>query len=282
MGKLWGKIGDKFQDLIDNIKTKHPKLGKILQPVKCRLFGEPVDAVTGRVYSTNRDIELPGPIPFVWERTYYSDAEVDGPLGYNWHHNYNMGLYDMGDGFATVRLWDGRETILPLLSEGERFVSRKEGLAFTRDAEGFLLTDKDKRLYRFNAPKNGEGYKMLSSIETPDGFAIRLKYAPGGILRAITDSVGRVNRGGNRWQGTRARTAYDLRREKDEPHTLYLRRRGQYGTNLRYAGSRETLPLSGPSLSTADQSDGTEFLLGVPRPRRRGKMCAYMGRWRCA
>ena len=191
MGKLWGKLGDKFQDLIDSIKTKHPKLGKILQPVKCRLFGEPVDAVTGRVYSTNRDVELPGPLPFVWERTYYSDAEVDGPLGYNWHHNYNMGLCDMGDGFATVRLWDGRETIVPLVPEGERFVSRKEGLVFTRDDKGFLLISKEKRRYRFDALRNREGYKMLSTIETPDGFTIRLSYSVGGALRSITDSIGR-------------------------------------------------------------------------------------------
>lgn len=194
MGKLWGKLGDKFQDLIDSIKTKHPKLGSILQPVKCRLFGEPVDAVTGRVYSTNRDVELPGPLPFVWERTYYSDAEVDGPLGYNWHHNYNMGLYDMGDGFATIRLWDGRETIVPMVAEGERFASRKEGLVFTRDDKGFLLIDKDKRRYRFNGLKNREDYVMLSSIETPDGFAIRLNYSVSGALCSITDSVGRVIR----------------------------------------------------------------------------------------
>ncbi|SUB88431.1 Cell wall-associated polypeptide CWBP200 [Porphyromonas macacae] len=192
MGKLWGKVGDKFQDLIDGIKTKHPKLGAILQPVKCRLFGEPVDAVTGRVYCTNRDVELAGPLPFVWERTYYSDAEVDGPLGYNWHHNYNMGLYDMGNGLATIRLWDGRETIVPLVAEGERFVSRREGLVFTRDAGGFLLRDRDKRLYRFNGPRNRSDYSLLSSVETAEGFALRLSYSPGGVLRSITDSVGRV------------------------------------------------------------------------------------------
>ena len=31
----------------------------------------------------NVDFELPGPIPVVWERTYYSDAAVDGPLGFS-------------------------------------------------------------------------------------------------------------------------------------------------------------------------------------------------------
>lgn len=79
LGKMWKKLGDKFQDLIDRLRKKGKnRLADILQPIKCKTFGEPVDAATGRVYHTNVDFELPGPIPIVWERTYYSDAAVDG------------------------------------------------------------------------------------------------------------------------------------------------------------------------------------------------------------
>ena len=121
LGKGMKKIGKKMDELLEHIKAKNPKLAAILESANCRTFGEPVDAATGRVYHTNIDLELPGPIPLVWERTYYSDAEVDTSLGYNWHHSYNMGLYDMSNGFVTLRLSDGRETVFPNLHAGETF-----------------------------------------------------------------------------------------------------------------------------------------------------------------
>ncbi|MFJ1382450.1 DUF6531 domain-containing protein [Capnocytophaga canimorsus] len=192
MGKLWKKTGDKFQDVIDSIKKKNPKLGAILQPVKCKLFGEPVDAATGRVYSTNTDIELSGFLPFVWERTYYSDAQVKGALGYNWHHSYHMGLYDMGNGFATLRLSDGRETAVPLVGFGEKFYNRKEQLTFSHDSQGYLLTDAQGLCYRFQGNKNREGYQMLSEVATSEGFSISLKYNLKGELIEITDSRNQV------------------------------------------------------------------------------------------
>ncbi|MDN3693349.1 DUF6531 domain-containing protein [Chryseobacterium tructae] len=110
-----------------------------------------MDAATGRVYSTNTDIELSGPIPFIWQRTYYSDAEANGSLGYNWHHSYNMGLYDLGNDFASLRLSDGRETVVPLLDIGEKYFNRKEQLTFTKDDKGYLLIDSDKLQYRLMA-----------------------------------------------------------------------------------------------------------------------------------
>lgn len=98
-----GKMGKKFRNFtrkfthavhayIESLGL-NPKLTKILKKTACTVLGEPVDVATGRVYHTNTDFELPGPIPVVWERTYYSDAAVDGPLGYNWHHSYNLGIH---------------------------------------------------------------------------------------------------------------------------------------------------------------------------------------------
>mgnify|MGYP000691878661 CR=1 FL=1 len=102
-----GKMGKKFRNFtrkfthavhayIESLGL-NPKLTKILKKTACTVLGEPVDVATGRVYHTNTDFELPGPIPVVWERTYYSDAAVDGPLGYNWHHSYNLGIHPLGD-----------------------------------------------------------------------------------------------------------------------------------------------------------------------------------------
>lgn len=109
------------------------RLADILQPIKCKTFGEPVDAATGRVYHTNADFELPGPIPVVWERTYYSDAAVDGPLGYNWHHSYNLGIRQLEEGAFAFRHADGRESFLPVLKPGDSYFDRKEQLSWTLD-----------------------------------------------------------------------------------------------------------------------------------------------------
>lgn len=206
LGKLWKKMGDKFQDMIDRLIKKNggkTRLTNILQSIKCKTFGEPVDAATGRVYHTNTDFELPGPIPVIWERTYYSDAAVDGPLGYNWHHSYNMGIFDLDSEAFLFRHADGRESGLPVLMSGETHFDRKEQLWWTLDKDGYLLTDKSGLQYRFAGPTNRFGYKMLSSISTKDGFRIRFNYASAGrlseiitsrgeILKVSTDDLGRV------------------------------------------------------------------------------------------
>lgn len=215
LGKLWKKLGDKFQDMIDRMIKKNggkTRLTNILQAIKCKTFGEPVDAATGRVYHTNSDFELPGPIPLIWERTYYSDAAVDGPLGYNWHHSYNMGILDLGGEAFLLRHADGRESGLPVLSPGESWFDRTEQLLWASGKDGYLLTDKNGLQYRFAGPENRFGYKMLSGISTKDGFNIRLNYASGGklseiitsrgeTLKVATDDLGRVLRISTRQDG---------------------------------------------------------------------------------
>ena len=180
LGKMWKKIGDRFQNLIDRLRKKGMnRLADILQPIKCKTFGEPVDAATGRVYHTNVDFELPGPIPVVWERTYYSDAAVDGPLGYNWHHSYNLGIRQLEEGAFAFRHADGRESFLPALKLGESHFDRKEQLFWTLDAQGYQLTDIRGLQYRFDGPENRFGYRMVSGISTKDGFRLRFEYASG-------------------------------------------------------------------------------------------------------
>ena len=192
LGKAWKKATSKFKELLEHVKAKNPKLAAILKSINCHLFGEPVDAATGRVYHNSTDFSLPGPIPLVWERTYYSDAEVAGPLGYNWHHSYNLGLYDMGNGYFTLRLADGRETVLPELGIGELHYNRREQLLWQKDEAGYYLTDTDKLIYRFNGPQNREGYRTLSAIANKQGFTILFRYNRHGDLQQIIDSSNRI------------------------------------------------------------------------------------------
>ena len=193
MGKLWKKTGGKFQGLLDRLvkkkEGKNPLIG-ILKDSKSNKFGEPVDAATGRVYHTNTDFQLSGPIPIIWERTYYSDAAVDGSLGYNWHHSYNMGIRDLDGEAFLLRHATGRESGLPVLKPGDSHYDRKEQLLWTRDKRGYLLTDAAGLRYHFEGSQNRAGYRMLSGISTKDGFSVRLNYGPQGRLSEIITSRG--------------------------------------------------------------------------------------------
>lgn len=183
------KFTHKVHQYIESLGL-NPNLTKILKKTACFVLGEPVDAATGRVYHTNVDFELPGPIPLVWERTYYSDAWVDGPLGFGWHHSYNIGILPLGNEAFLLRHADGRESGLPvLLPDGEWF-DRKEQLHWKHDANGYLLTDAKGFQYRFNGPQNVHGYYMVSSISTRDGFSIHFSYTAKGYLAEIISSRG--------------------------------------------------------------------------------------------
>ena len=183
------KFTHKVHQYIESLGL-NPNLTKILKKTACFVLGEPVDAATGRVYHTNVDFELPGPIPLVWERTYYSDAWVDGPLGFGWHHSYNIGILPLGNEAFLLRHADGRESGLPvLLPDGEWF-DRKEQLHWKHDADGYLLTDAKGFQYRFNGPQNVHGYYMVSSISTRDGFSIHFSYTAKGYLAEIISSRG--------------------------------------------------------------------------------------------
>jgi RHS repeat-associated protein len=184
--------GAALQKVINKIESKFPKLAAILQNFKCKHFGEPVDAASGRVFSSNVDFELPGPIPLVWERTYYSDAAVPGPLGYNWHHNYNMSVYNLQNGYFSIRLWDGRETVMPALAAGGSYYNRKELLWWYRDNSGYYLQDTVGQIYRFTSKASPDGHYPLSEISNVAGFTIQFRYNSNGYLQQIIDSSNRL------------------------------------------------------------------------------------------
>lgn len=183
------KFTHKVHQYIESLGL-NPNLTKILKKTACFVLGEPVDAATGRVYHTNVDFELPGPIPLVWERTYYSDAWVDGPLGFGWHHSYNIGILPLGNEAFLLRHTDGRESGLPVLLPDGEWVDRKEQLHWKHDTDGYLLTDAKGFQYRFNGPQNVHGYYMVSSISTRDGFSIHFSYTVKGYLAEIISSRG--------------------------------------------------------------------------------------------
>lgn len=181
-------VGKGVKKAAAKVNSKFPKLGKTLKAIKCHVFGEPVDAVTGRVYSANIDFELPGPIPLVWERTYYSDAAVPGPLGYSWHHSFHIGMCDLENGYFSIRLPDGRETVMPALGLHEKYFNRDEQLWWGKDKQGYYLVNSQHHEHRFADTPDNEGYCLVSSISDKAGFRILFRYNRKGHLQQITDS----------------------------------------------------------------------------------------------
>ena len=73
-----------------NLKCDRPGEG---QNPKCERPGEPIDPVTGASANEFIDVEDTGPIPFKWERYYYSHwNDQDGPLGYGFRHIFQREL----------------------------------------------------------------------------------------------------------------------------------------------------------------------------------------------
>lgn len=160
----------------------------------CSVTGHPVDIATGKVFTDTVDFELPGPVPLVWERVWYSTSVYQGPLGHGWHHSYDMAMaVDEFDQTIVIRMADGRPVIFPLLEVGGSYINRQEQLTLERDDEGYLLRDKAQLFYRFTKDAYGAHQTyLLGSIANANGFAIRFAYNHHGHLEQIKDSAGRL------------------------------------------------------------------------------------------
>ena len=183
MNSLMGKLG----------------LGKgfrnFVQGFRKSLTGDPVDVATGAVVSSGEDFELPGPIPFKWERSYHSSSSYNGPIGYGWNHPYDMALIsDEEDQLVVIRLHDGRYIVFPWIEPGDSSIDKSEQLVLLRDEHGFYLRNLQDRLYyRFtDDPIQEQEIHLLAKIESPSGHKITFRYDKQARLSQITDSAGRI------------------------------------------------------------------------------------------
>jgi RHS repeat-associated protein len=194
-GKLMKKFSDKVHALAEKAMKKLG-LGDVARAKAhkaiCSVTGHPVDIATGKVFTEKVDCELPGLIPFRWERTWYSTSTYRGPLGHGWHHSYDLSL-DLGEpGLVLFHTDDGRHVALPPLRVGEEHFERREKLTLLRDEAGYSVRDRQDRLYRF-APVAGRPPHQhpLGEIQDRAGNTVRLHYDAGGRLSAIVDPSGR-------------------------------------------------------------------------------------------
>ncbi len=190
--KLSGKIHDKAAAAMKKLGVPDSVQNMVHKAI-CFVTGHPVDVATGKVFTDGVDIELSGPIPFRWERTWYSCSVYEGPLGHGWHHSYDMALsVDEANQLVALRMPDGRPVAFPFVEPGEEFFDRKEKLSLIRDEIGWGIKDKGRLVHRFQTATRDPQVFLLSAIENATGSSIQFSHTAGGLLQSITDSAGRL------------------------------------------------------------------------------------------
>ena len=155
----------------------------------CHTGFEPVNFVNGAVVYDGTDFTLPGPIPFEWKRSWYSDSAYQGMLGHGCHLQYDREMeYYPEDESWGLRMDDGRVVAIPELTIGEPFYLRAEKITITRHYESFEVYHHEEDLLYHFARSNAKYYK-LTRIKR-EAAQIEFTY-DGSALAHITDSAGR-------------------------------------------------------------------------------------------
>jgi hypothetical protein len=169
------------------------------EPQRCMAGKEPIDFASGAMFFTSVDFVLPGPVPLVWERTFYSTSERRGPLGYGWHHSYDQALWpDADTGTVALRLGDGRLAVFeaPGPDNGQYSYYRDRQLELRPapdGADGYAVYHvRERRTYHFAPSARPAGQYQLTAIADGYGHALTLRYGAGGHLSGLTDSGGRA------------------------------------------------------------------------------------------
>jgi RHS repeat-associated protein len=163
-------------------------------PVKyptCGTESHPVDVVTGRVFTHSiADLELPGPLPFTFERAYSSTAsKQDQGLGFGWAHSLGWFV----EVFRTrVRVWNekGVSVSFPIPQIGHSILG-DWGWVIRRELWGFAV-DANDDVWRIFSTSFDEGATFrLTAIEDRNKNRIALTYDDGKLVE-IKDSAGRI------------------------------------------------------------------------------------------
>ena len=193
MKKISAAIRQRALKAMDKLGVPPSLQNKVSRGI-CTVTGHPVDVASGKMFTDYVDFSLPGPLPLVWERVWYSTSVYDGPLGHGWHHNYDVKLCEMDDAVA-VRMADGRPIAFPTLKVNETSFDRQERITLLRDEQGYALDTSDGQRYRFFPFGGDEQNQLLMSLSVKaSGATIQFQYDTSARLVQIIDSGNRVIR----------------------------------------------------------------------------------------
>ncbi|MEU8744520.1 DUF6531 domain-containing protein [Streptomyces parvulus] len=192
MAKGLGKKGLRSQ-ADDAVSKAKPGKGRCLN-------GDPIDMVSGEMYMTEVDVELPGLLPLTLRRTHLSTYRAGRLFGSSWASTLDerLELDDQGAAYATE---DGMILLYPAL-DADRSVLPLEGprrpLHWSGETDAPLcVTDPLTGITRhFAAPHNSvpdsEAFTLLLvALTDRNGYRIDVDRAADGMPTAVRDSGGR-------------------------------------------------------------------------------------------
>ncbi|APC19413.1 type IV secretion protein Rhs (plasmid) [Pseudomonas frederiksbergensis] len=154
-------------------------IGPAISRVAGGLFGNPVDAISGRkllLEESETDFALPGLMPIVWARFYASDISHEGLLGRGWVLPWEQSLRLEGDQLY-LRDNQGRDLNLPGLEPGERFFLASEQIFLVRSEGGhYLIQTLDNTFFYFGELSESGQPSPLRRIENALGHFLTFHY----------------------------------------------------------------------------------------------------------
>jgi RHS repeat-associated protein len=182
-------VGKAANDLMDHLGVGPASaLRNRVNRALCAVTGHPVDIATGKVFVDAIDFELPGPLPLIWQRVWYSTSTYDGPLGQGWHHSLDQAI-SLGADTMAIRLGDGRAVILPLSPIGQTHHVPTEQLWVTRHEDSVVVQTFGRLNYHFG-PAAGCSTWPLQRITFLQNW-VRLDRDGTGLLTGLETSSGR-------------------------------------------------------------------------------------------
>lgn len=138
--------------------------------------GDPVDLATGQMFMSQTDLELPGILPLVLERTHFSGYRVGRWFGRSWASTLDQRLEVESDAvyFAGA---DGARLRFPLPAEGATvFPETGSRWGLTRSGDEYTLTQpREGRALHF---RSGASRRRLTAISDRNGNRIEFGYHP--------------------------------------------------------------------------------------------------------
>lgn len=152
--------------------------------------GDPVDVVTGRVYTVPAvDLALPGHLPLIIERSYNSLArERDVGLGFGWSHSLS---WEIETRRRSGKVWGPEGTFWEFeVPEADEPVEFDTAVLYPA-GDSYVLFEQDEGVtYVFAQDEAMAERHRLMAIGNQYGHRIELRYQ-GRVLTELEDSVGR-------------------------------------------------------------------------------------------
>ncbi len=159
----------------------------------CGYASHPVDVVTGRAFTHPiTDLELPGPLPFTFQRMYSSKmAARDTGLGFGWAHTLG---WEIAVTRRRITVWNeqGIAVDFPMIPVGGETLG-PWGWVVRRESWGFLVDAEDGLWHIFSLGVEGGKRYRLTAIEDRNKNRITVVYEDGKLVE-VKDSAGRVIR----------------------------------------------------------------------------------------